>query len=129
MDNNSIMVDHARVDLSHEEKCKIVAKATNSEGDWDWKFLRNVLPAHIIGHVPGMEPLTNEDRDDKMIWGPDPKDGSVLQPQGQAASGGILQDWLGRKITVCATNLGLCPIMRAGLRAADIGLKIAWDLG
>ncbi|CAN1823072.1 Putative ribonuclease H protein At1g65750 [Linum perenne] len=56
-------------------------------------------------------------------------DGSVLQPLSRAAAGGILRDHQGRPISLFAANLGRCSIMRAELRAAEIGLKIAWDRG
>ncbi|CAN1297802.1 Putative ribonuclease H protein At1g65750 [Linum perenne] len=36
---------------------------------------------------------------------------------------------MGRPLAVFAANLGACSITRAELRAADIGLRIAWDLG
>ncbi|CAN1291848.1 Putative ribonuclease H protein At1g65750 [Linum perenne] len=56
-------------------------------------------------------------------------DGSVLQPHSQAAAGGILRTFLGRPVGSFAANLGRCSIMRAELRAAEIGLMIAWDMG
>ncbi|CAN1122460.1 Putative ribonuclease H protein At1g65750 [Linum perenne] len=69
-------------------------------------------------------------------WSPAPEgfitintDGSVIQPSKHAAGGGILRDWQGRKITAFAVNLETCSIMRAELKAADIGLKIAWEMG
>ncbi|CAN1767816.1 Putative ribonuclease H protein At1g65750 [Linum perenne] len=69
-------------------------------------------------------------------WNPAPEgfvtintDGSLIQSSKKAAAGGIIRDWQGRKISVFAANLGVCSIMRAELRAADIGLMIAWDLG
>ncbi|CAN1243679.1 Putative ribonuclease H protein At1g65750, partial [Linum perenne] len=56
-------------------------------------------------------------------------DGSVLQPHSQAAAGGILRTSLGRPVSTFAANLGRCSIMRAKLRALEIGLMIAWDIG
>ncbi|CAN1152696.1 Putative ribonuclease H protein At1g65750, partial [Linum perenne] len=56
-------------------------------------------------------------------------DGSVLQPHSRAASGGIVRTFLGRPVSSFASNLGRCSIMRAELRAAEIGLMIAWDMG
>ncbi|CAN1809534.1 Putative ribonuclease H protein At1g65750 [Linum perenne] len=56
-------------------------------------------------------------------------DGSVLQPHSRAAAGDILRTFLGRPVSTFAANLGRCSIMRAELRAAEIGLKIAWDMG
>ncbi|CAN1130242.1 Putative ribonuclease H protein At1g65750, partial [Linum perenne] len=55
-------------------------------------------------------------------------DGSVLS-NNKAAAGGIIRDQLGRTIATFSANLGTCPIMRAELRAAEMGFKIAWDLG
>ncbi|CAN1124148.1 Putative ribonuclease H protein At1g65750, partial [Linum perenne] len=69
-------------------------------------------------------------------WKPAPEgfvtintDGSVLPQNGNATAGGIIRDWTGRPLAVFAANLGACTITRAELRAADIGLRIAWDLG
>ncbi|CAN1840857.1 Putative ribonuclease H protein At1g65750, partial [Linum perenne] len=69
-------------------------------------------------------------------WKPAPEgfvtintDRSYLPQNGNAAAGGILRDWMGRPLAVFAANLGACSITRAELRAADIGLRIAWDLG
>ncbi|CAN1842174.1 Putative ribonuclease H protein At1g65750 [Linum perenne] len=56
-------------------------------------------------------------------------DGSVLQPHSQAAAGGILRTHLGHPVSIFAANLGRCSIMRAELRAAEFGLRIAWDKG
>ncbi|CAN1189279.1 Putative ribonuclease H protein At1g65750 [Linum perenne] len=77
------------------------------------------------------------DREEVLVqWEPAPEDfitintgGSVLQPNRHASAGGILRDLQGRKIAAFAANLGSCSIMRAELRAAEIGLKIAWELG
>ncbi|CAN1299084.1 Putative ribonuclease H protein At1g65750, partial [Linum perenne] len=69
-------------------------------------------------------------------WKPAPEgfvtintNGSVLAQTSNAAAGGIIRDWLGRPLAVFAANLGVCTIMRPEIRAADIGLKIAWELG
>ncbi|CAN1743816.1 Putative ribonuclease H protein At1g65750 [Linum perenne] len=56
-------------------------------------------------------------------------DGSVLQPYSRAAVGGILRTFLGRPVGFFAANPGRCSIMRAELRAAEFGLRIAWDRG
>ncbi|CAN1122346.1 Putative ribonuclease H protein At1g65750 [Linum perenne] len=56
-------------------------------------------------------------------------DGSVLQPLSKAAAGGILRTFLGCPVSTFAANLGRCSIMRAELRAAEIGLMIASDMG
>ncbi|CAN1274431.1 Putative ribonuclease H protein At1g65750, partial [Linum perenne] len=56
-------------------------------------------------------------------------DGSVLQPHSQATVGGILHTWQGHPVSTFAANLGRCSIMRAELRAAEIGLMIVWDRG
>ncbi|CAN1122703.1 hypothetical protein LINPERPRIM_LOCUS2870 [Linum perenne] len=52
-------------------------------------------------------------------------DGSVLQPHSQTTAGSILQTHLRRPMSTFAANLGRCSIMRAELRAAEIGLMIA----
>ncbi|CAN1152491.1 Putative ribonuclease H protein At1g65750, partial [Linum perenne] len=56
-------------------------------------------------------------------------DGSVIQPHSHAAGGGIFRTHQGRPVSSFAANFGRCSIMRAELRAAEIGLMIAWDLG
>ncbi|CAN1161396.1 Putative ribonuclease H protein At1g65750, partial [Linum perenne] len=56
-------------------------------------------------------------------------DGSVLSPGSLAAAGGIIRDCHGHNLITFAANLGSCSIMRAELRAAEIGLQLAWDLG
>ncbi|CAN1729277.1 Putative ribonuclease H protein At1g65750 [Linum perenne] len=55
-------------------------------------------------------------------------DGSVIHPHGQAAAGGIIRDSSGRRLAVFAANLGTCTITRAELRAAAIGLELAWEM-
>ncbi|CAN1131440.1 Putative ribonuclease H protein At1g65750 [Linum perenne] len=47
----------------------------------------------------------------------------------RAAAGGIIRTSLGRPVSIFAANLGRCSIMRAELRAAEFGLRIAWDRG
>ncbi|CAN1126873.1 Putative ribonuclease H protein At1g65750 [Linum perenne] len=80
--------------------------------------------------------VANQRHETHISWSPAPEgwitintDGSVLHQTKQAAAGGILRDWLGRKLATFACNLGTCTIMRAELRAAEIGFRIAWDLG
>ncbi|CAN1166013.1 Putative ribonuclease H protein At1g65750 [Linum perenne] len=53
---------------------------------------------------------------------------SVLQPLSRAAAGGILRTSLGRPVSTFAANLGRCSIIRVELRAAEMGLMIAWDM-
>ncbi|CAN1241629.1 Putative ribonuclease H protein At1g65750, partial [Linum perenne] len=55
--------------------------------------------------------------------------GSVLQPHSRATAGGILRTFLGRPVSTFVASLGRCSIMRAELRASEIGLMIAWDMG
>ncbi|CAN1121589.1 Putative ribonuclease H protein At1g65750 [Linum perenne] len=54
---------------------------------------------------------------------------SVTQPHSLAAAGGVIRDHQGRNLAAFLTNLGYCSIMRAELRAAEIGLANAWELG
>ncbi|CAN1775030.1 Putative ribonuclease H protein At1g65750 [Linum perenne] len=56
-------------------------------------------------------------------------DGSVNQPHSRATAGGILRTSLGRPVSTFAANFSMCSIMRAELRAAEIGLMIVWDMG
>ncbi|CAN1150875.1 Putative ribonuclease H protein At1g65750 [Linum perenne] len=69
-------------------------------------------------------------------WNPAPPDwvkvntdGSVIGSSNRAAAGGIIRDHLGRPIATFSANLGSCTIMRAELRAAEMGFRIAWDMG
>ncbi|CAN1129906.1 Putative ribonuclease H protein At1g65750, partial [Linum perenne] len=55
-------------------------------------------------------------------------DGSVLHPHSHAATGGVLRTHLGHPVHTFAANLGRCSIMRAELRAAEMGLMIARDM-
>ncbi|CAN1848388.1 Putative ribonuclease H protein At1g65750 [Linum perenne] len=54
---------------------------------------------------------------------------SVIQPQGYATGGGIIRNSHGAKLAAFAANFGRCSIMRAELRAATLGLSLAWDMG
>ncbi|CAN1310201.1 Putative ribonuclease H protein At1g65750 [Linum perenne] len=69
-------------------------------------------------------------------WNPAPSDWVTLNTDGlllgnptSAAAGGIFCDHLGRPIATFSVNMGTCSIMRAELRAAEIGFRIAWDMG
>ncbi|CAN0906062.1 Putative ribonuclease H protein At1g65750 [Linum grandiflorum] len=56
-------------------------------------------------------------------------DGSVIQPNSDAAAGGIFRDSQGKVLHTFAANLGRCTITRAELRGAIFGLRLAWDHG
>ncbi|CAN1178994.1 Putative ribonuclease H protein At1g65750 [Linum perenne] len=56
-------------------------------------------------------------------------DGSVLQPSGKAAAGGLIRDELGGCSAAYSLNLGICSITRAELRGFLFGLQLAWELG
>ncbi|CAL1384527.1 unnamed protein product [Linum trigynum] len=56
-------------------------------------------------------------------------DGSFYSSTGSAAAGGLLRDHLGRCSKAFVCNLGTCSITCAELKAAAVGLKIAWDEG
>ncbi|CAN1794997.1 Putative ribonuclease H protein At1g65750 [Linum perenne] len=75
-------------------------------------------------------------RDTLIKWIPAPDewvtintDGSVIQPQSFAAGGGVIRNSHGAKLAAFAANFGRSSIMRAELRAAAVGLSMAWDLG
>ncbi|CAN1176722.1 Putative ribonuclease H protein At1g65750 [Linum perenne] len=75
-------------------------------------------------------------RDTLVRWIPAPDewitintDGSVIQPLSYAAGGGVIRNSHGAKLAAFAANFGKCSIMRAELRAAAIGLSLAWDMG
>ncbi|CAN1120124.1 Putative ribonuclease H protein At1g65750 [Linum perenne] len=78
----------------------------------------------------------NQKSEAMIGWNPAPydcvtlnTDGSVLGNPNRAAAGGIFRDHLGRPIATFSTNLGVFSIMRAELRATEIGFRIAWDMG
>ncbi|CAN1175161.1 hypothetical protein LINPERPRIM_LOCUS30672, partial [Linum perenne] len=56
-------------------------------------------------------------------------DGLVLQQTNQAAASGILREWQGHPLELFASNFSDCSIMRAEMTAAEMGFKIAWDIG
>ncbi|CAN1178262.1 Putative ribonuclease H protein At1g65750 [Linum perenne] len=56
-------------------------------------------------------------------------DGSVSQPSGTAAAGGVIRNWEGRVVDAFTMNLGKCSITRAELTGAVTGLERAWELG
>ncbi|CAN1175315.1 Putative ribonuclease H protein At1g65750 [Linum perenne] len=71
-----------------------------------------------------------------IAWDPGPSgwtilnsDGSVIQPSGKAAAGGLLRDEMGRCSAAYSLNLGICSITRAELRGMIFGLQMAWDRG
>ncbi|CAI0380477.1 unnamed protein product [Linum tenue] len=51
-------------------------------------------------------------------------DGSVIQPSGRAAAGGLLRDHLGRCLDAFTCNLGVCTITSAELKGAIEGLRM-----
>ncbi|CAN1797820.1 Putative ribonuclease H protein At1g65750 [Linum perenne] len=244
----------ATIELDETEESRTVAEAVDEYGEWDWRFLHNSLPPHIVLHVAGMKQPSPDSGEDDLIWGPDPKglfsikstyevlssigkgndgqlwkivwnwkgpnrirfflwlaahnrlltngerkrrhltsddlcnhckaapedtlhtlrdcqlaealwscvippnrtneffsemkrdtliswlpppddwlkintDGLVTQPHSQAAGGGVIRNSQGRDLIAFSANLGACSIMRAELRAAEIGLDQAWKLG
>ncbi|CAN1136214.1 Putative ribonuclease H protein At1g65750 [Linum perenne] len=56
-------------------------------------------------------------------------DGSVIQPNGLATTGGIICNSFGPRLGVFVANLGSCTITRAELCATSIGLEMAWNMG
>ncbi|CAN1126818.1 Putative ribonuclease H protein At1g65750 [Linum perenne] len=71
-----------------------------------------------------------------IAWDPGPSgwtvlnsDGSVLQPSGKAAAGGLIRDDMGRCSAAYSLNLGTCSITRAELRGMLFGLQLAWERG
>ncbi|CAN1757949.1 Putative ribonuclease H protein At1g65750 [Linum perenne] len=69
-----------------------------------------------------------------IAWEPGPAgwlvlntDGSVINPSGIAAAGGVIRDELGRCSLAFSSNVGSCYITRAELRGVAIGLKLAWE--
>ncbi|CAN1748078.1 Putative ribonuclease H protein At1g65750 [Linum perenne] len=87
-------------------------------------------------HSQSLSITASRRQESLLSWIPPPDgwvkiniDGSVIQHTNSAAAGGIIRDGQGRKLEAFAANLGTCSIMRAELRAAEIGLHIVWDLG
>ncbi|CAN1137708.1 Putative ribonuclease H protein At1g65750 [Linum perenne] len=87
-------------------------------------------------HTESLSVIVHRRRDTLISWFPPPDDwvsintdGSVIQPNSRAAAGGAIRDSQGRCLASFSANLGSCSIMRAELRAAEIGLTTAWGLG
>ncbi|CAN1744021.1 Putative ribonuclease H protein At1g65750 [Linum perenne] len=79
--------------------------------------------------------IVKRKRETLLKWIPAPDewltvncDGSVIQSHGLAAAGGIIRDNSGHRLAVFSSNLGSCTIIRAELRAAAIGLELAWGM-
>ncbi|CAN1131192.1 Putative ribonuclease H protein At1g65750 [Linum perenne] len=69
-------------------------------------------------------------------WTPGPTDwtvintdGSVRQPSGTAAAGGVIRNSSGLCSLAFTANLGICSITRAELRGIILDLNLAWDAG
>ncbi|CAN1797378.1 hypothetical protein LINPERHAP1_LOCUS21250, partial [Linum perenne] len=73
--------------------------------------------------------LTDEELAMSVADAANEEDGLLLGNPTSAAAGGIFCDHLGRPIATFSVNMGTCSIMRAELRAAEIGFRIAWDMG
>ncbi|CAI0397149.1 unnamed protein product [Linum tenue] len=50
-------------------------------------------------------------------------DGSVQQPSSKAAAGGLMRDHTGKCMNAFISNLGICTITRAEIKAAIQGLR------
>ncbi|CAL1399681.1 unnamed protein product [Linum trigynum] len=93
------------------------------------------ISAALESNGKALDNHTNKSAVD-LAWQPPPPgwvavntDGSVKQPNSQAAAGGIIRDHLGRCLGAFSSNLGSCTITRAELMGAAQGLKLAWDQG
>ncbi|CAN1762528.1 Putative ribonuclease H protein At1g65750 [Linum perenne] len=73
LDNGVKLADAVSRDLGDAENQRTVADATDGEGNWDWSFLTNALPPHLVDQVAGMQPPSPNSGEDELIWGPDPK--------------------------------------------------------
>ncbi|CAN1183539.1 Putative ribonuclease H protein At1g65750, partial [Linum perenne] len=56
-------------------------------------------------------------------------DGFVIQPLSHASGGGVVSNSQVAKLAAFAAYFGRCSIMWAELRAAALGLNLAWDMG
>ncbi|CAN1191881.1 Putative ribonuclease H protein At1g65750, partial [Linum perenne] len=71
-----------------------------------------------------------------IAWEPGPSnwmtlnsDGSVIQPSGKAAAGGLIRNEAGHCVAAYTMNIGICSVIRAELRGVIYGLNKAWELG
>ncbi|CAN1848775.1 Putative ribonuclease H protein At1g65750 [Linum perenne] len=71
LDSGITLADFSTKDLDEDEKDRLVAEATDDNGDWDWRFLSNYLPPQCILQVAGMQSPKLESGEDDLIWGPD----------------------------------------------------------
>ncbi|CAN1191879.1 Putative ribonuclease H protein At1g65750 [Linum perenne] len=87
----------------------------------------------------GIEDVTHILRDCPFAaraWEPGPSnwmtlnsDGSVIQPSGKAAAGGLIRNEAGHCVAAYTMNIGICSVIRAELRGVIYGLNKAWELG
>ncbi|CAN1841320.1 Putative ribonuclease H protein At1g65750 [Linum perenne] len=73
LDSGVRLSDLASLPLDDSELERTVAGATTDQGDWNWTLLKELLPPHCLEQIAGMDAPENNDADDEMIWGPDPK--------------------------------------------------------
>ncbi|CAN1131193.1 Putative ribonuclease H protein At1g65750 [Linum perenne] len=88
-----------------------------SDSNWKkiWRWRR---PNKEVGWTPG-----------PTDWTVINTDGSVRQPSGTAAAGGVIRNSSGLCSLAFTANLGICSITRAELRGIILDLNLAWDAG
>ncbi|CAN1768488.1 Putative ribonuclease H protein At1g65750, partial [Linum perenne] len=62
-------------------------------------------------------------------WNSINTDGSVIHPLSKSAASSVMRNSQDRFLGAFSANLGSSSIMRAKLRAAEIGLSYAWNMG
>ncbi|CAN1819277.1 Putative ribonuclease H protein At1g65750 [Linum perenne] len=73
LDSDVRLADWATQPFEDTDAEKTVADVTTRNVDWNWSYLQSHLPPSCLEQIPGMEAPLNDDTDDEMIWGPDPK--------------------------------------------------------
>ncbi|CAN1250668.1 Putative ribonuclease H protein At1g65750, partial [Linum perenne] len=73
LDSGVKLADVVTRAIDDEEAQLTVAEATDGMGNWDWNFLKGVLPLNFVEQVAGMKPPSPASGDDELIWGPNPK--------------------------------------------------------
>ncbi|CAN1815404.1 Putative ribonuclease H protein At1g65750 [Linum perenne] len=63
----------ATVPLDDMELERTVAEATTAHGGWNWTLLESCLPPSCLEQIAGMKTPVDNDTEDGMLWGPDPK--------------------------------------------------------
>ncbi|CAN1781938.1 hypothetical protein LINPERHAP1_LOCUS15617 [Linum perenne] len=73
LDDDIHLEDYAKIALSENDRQIKVSEISDGRGNWNWNYLRRYLPYNMVALISGMEPHKDDEQDDKLIWGPDPR--------------------------------------------------------